>query len=1225
MTRTGGQGAKRTTVTTSGKRASTSGKRARASAPRARSNALPLIAKAVGIPIFALALLAGLLYVRLLQGPITLSFLVQPIETAIGEEMRGVAVRVENVALRLGEGHSLEFELKNVRVADAQDETLALAPSATIALSRKALLHGRFAPESVDLISPRVLVFYGEDGKLSLRFSHPTETAGAPASDKPKTAASGTAASAEAAAASGGLGRIDLIKALSDASARARRLEHASAYLREIGLKSATLIIDNGQRKSVWRVPELQIDLDHRRSRSSIAGRVKVDSLTGPWTLNFRTYEHESSKSLQLAVSVQGLVPRGLARTLPPLAALESLDVPVWGEGKLDLSNTGEILGGTIGIDAAPGTVLLPWLAATPFHIDGAHLEMSYNRAQGRFDIAPSVLVWGDSRLQFTGNIVHAAQGPDGAGWNFDFKSAGGWLGAEPPQLSRLDIDDWSAHGFMAPERGRVVLRQFRVRAGGADITAEGDVSDLGGPMKARLDGRIGPMPASLFKALWPAAIAPRSREWVSRRLIRGQLQGGTFRVVSGAPVETNSPNAERASLTLEGSNLAFELVDGWPLLEAPRALVRLDGQAFEMTVPEGTMAAPDGRKLALKGSLSVDMNEPLPRTGHIALKGQGPLALVLDVLDREPLHALHNSGIALEKVDGRVDAQVTLSMPLGQALKPTDITAEGKIRIIDGRLKQAFGHYDLTSANIAIDLASTASEAKGEMLINGVVAKVAWQHIFAAPPDKQPPMRITANLDDSYRTQLGLDINDIVRGEVGVDITVSRDAGNERRVHFRGDLANAEVILDSVAWHKPRGRAGVFEFDYVKGSGAHPVELQNVKLVGDNVALQGWMGIGADNKVKEFRFPVFSLNVITSLEAHGKVRPDGVWEVFARGPTYDGRDLFRSFFDVAHLTDPNARIRPGLDLTAEVDTVAGFSEGTMRNVRMRMQKRLNKIIGLDARGTLDGGKPFAAVLRSEPGQPRILKADAKDAGQLFKLVGFYPNALGGEMILELNLDGQGAADRTGTLWTRDFVVLGDPIVSEVLQSADGMPQQPAPKGRRGVVRERFQFEQLRVPFSVGHGQFVIHSAYINGPVVGATIRGKVDFRARVLDLGGTYIPLSGLNQILAPVPLLGPLLTGPRGEGMIGITFAIQGAMDDPQVIVNPLALMTPGIFREIMQMTPENPSVLPRAAPGRSGARTGPGTRASSSPPSALPGDGAPESRTPELGGSWSAETKR
>ena len=34
-------------------------------------------------------------------------------------------------------------------------------------------------------------------------------------------------------------------------------------------------------------------------------------------------------------------------------------------------------------------------------------------------------------------------------------------------------------------------------------------------------------------------------------------------------------------------------------------------------------------------------------------------------------------------------------------------------------------------------------------------------------------------------------------------------------------------------------------------------------------------------------------------------------------------------------------------------------------------------------------------------------------------------------------------------------------------------------------------------------------------------------------------------------------------------MTFAIQGPMDQPQVIVNPLAMLAPGIFRDIFQMT--------------------------------------------------------
>src|SRR5262249_23712316 len=123
----------------------------------------------------------------------------------------------------------------------------------------------------------------------------------------------------------------------------------------------------------------------------------------------------------------------------------------------------------------------------------------------------------------------------------------------------------------------------------------------------------------------------------------------------------------------------------------------------------------------------------------------------------------------------------------------------------------------------------------------------------------------------------------------------------------------------------------------------------------------------------------------------------DGIWEVTAKGPTYDGRDLFRSFFDVAHLGGEAVKPRPGLDLNAEIDTVIGYSDATLRNVKMRLQKRGIKLTSLDARGVLEGGKLLIAEVRSD-GQSRRLRAEAMDAGLVFKMVGFYPNAVGGIM-----------------------------------------------------------------------------------------------------------------------------------------------------------------------------------------------------------------------------------
>jgi AsmA-like C-terminal region len=1205
VTRTGAHSRK---ANSSAKRASASGARRRPGA-WGRGGVLFFLAKAVAATLFGVVVVAGLFYVRLMNGPIALNFLVSTFEKGIAEELADKGVHIQSVSLRLSDAGLLQFDLGNVRVIDGTGEPLIMAPSAVVSLSRRALLLGRIAVESLDLVSARLTLFYADDGTLSLKFSPSSH----PATTGPQPDLRGSVAASEPAASSPAdsdwtLGRIDLIRMLSEASARARRGEHVGAYLREVGLRSATVIIDNGTRKTIWHLPEFDLDLDHRRTRSSIAGRAKIESLAGPWEVTFRTYEHVNTNALNLAVSVQNLVPRGLAHSFPQLVGLEGLDLPVSGDAQFVISTAGEVLGGKIVIDAAPGNVALPWLAANPMRIDGARFELSYSSAMRRFDIAPSVLKWGDSRLQFTGTIVHASQGADGPGWHFDLRSTEGSLAPEPPDLQRLPIDAFSVRGLLAPERGKVVLSQFVLRAGGAEVTAHADVSNVGGDVKGQLDAKIGPMSAAVFKTLWPRWVAPLTRTWVVRRLARGDVLGGSFKVVRGAgpsgadwaPVG----NGDRVSFSLEGANLELQVANGWPALEMPRGLLRLEGRSVEFTVPEATMAAADGRKFSLKGSLAIDLDEPMPRTGRLALKGQGPLTLALEMLDQNAQRALQEGGITVAGIEGNVEGSVNVKLPLTPQFEMRDSVVEGRLRISDGKLRNVLGSYDAQGVNLTIELSAAAADAKAEFLIKGVPARATWQRVFDAPAERQPPLRITATLDNSERTQLGLDINDIVQGVVGIDIEVEHDARGERHVHLSADLTNAELFLESLAWRKPTGRPAAFEFDLAKGT-TYPIELRNVKLHGENVAMAGWMGAGADFRVKEFRFPQFSLNVVTSFEAHGKLRSDNVWEVSAKGPVFDGKDMFQSFFDVNVAPDRGAKHRPGLDLRAEVDTVVGFYETSLRGVRLSMHKRAGKMNQLEVRGTFAPNKQFEAGLRHEPGGPRLLVAKSNDAGQTFKLVGFYPHAVGGDMSLEVNLDGQGVAERTGILTASRFQILGDTI------SVQNLPDTPA---RRSVVRERFEFDTLRAPFSVGHGQFILENAAIQGPLVSATMVGKLDFRTRVLQVGGTFTPLSSLNKVFSDIPLFGELLTGPKREGVFAINYALQGGLENPQLIVNPFSAVTPGITRELMQIAPQDPRIVPRKQQPAS--KNEGGVRSSSSP---VAGPGTVQ----DAGGGWSSET--
>ena len=75
-------------------------------------------------------------------------------------------------------------------------------------------------------------------------------------------------------------------------------------------------------------------------------------------------------------------------------------------------------------------------------------------------------------------------------------------------------------------------------------------------------------------------------------------------------------------------------------------------------------------------------------------------------------------------------------------------------------------------------------------------------------------------------------------------------------------------------------------------------------------------------------------------------------------------------------------------------------------------------------------------------------------------------------------------------------------------------------------------------------------------------------FPQTTLALEGTIVPSYTLNSVVGKVPLLGPLLTGGEGQGVFAARYTIKGDDSSPEVMVNPLAMLTPGFLRSLFDV---------------------------------------------------------
>ena len=1166
------------------------------------------------VVLLALALALG--FVRLRHGPISLGFLAGPIERSINAELNGYVARIGDAIIKLTDAGRLEFRLADVSFAEADGDAIASAPLAAVEMSHKALLNGRLVPSRIELIEPRLFLSYAPSTGLSLSFSAATEAGSKPPTPEAAVAESSPLKRLEAAA---------FLQRLTGG----QRDATATSYLRELGLRDATVVVDHDGAKSLWQVPEVAIDLEQRDSRTVISGSARVASEGGSWTAAFHT--EDDNGGVKLHASIRDLVPSAFGASGGPLPFLSRFDLPVGADLLLTVTPQGEIAGGDIALELGKGKVVLSGSEhmRAPLNIEAGLLKLVYDATTGNLTLNPSTLRWGASSATLVGQAAFAAIDGD-EGWRFDVKSVEGTFAAPEFNVPAVPITSLETSGAWSKKRDVLRIDRLALRAGGSDFRLSGDISVRAARPGVNLEAALTETPVRTLKAIWPPFMAPRTREWIGERVESGTMKSLAWRLQSGMFMTGGggqSPGGgEQSSLTVETGPAVFRADKRLPPFSTPRTLVNVVNDALELTLPEAQTTLPSGRTITFK---SVRMTSPdverEPADAELSFRAQSDVAPVLELLSMQPIAVIDAVDPAKLKLQGKVDAQLAMSFPLVADLQKSQIRFNGKAKLTDGKAQNVIGDRDVQGATVAFDFANGGVEAKGEALVSGVLAKIAWQRIIDAPDEQQPPLRITTTLDNADRTQLGLDLNHMLHGEVPVDIQVTPAvAGGETKVHVRADLTNAELILDAISWEKPPGRGAFAEFDVAAVAG-NKHELQNFRVAGDNIAIEGWAGIGADQKLREFYFPEFSVNVVTRLKVQGALGNDGVWNIKASGPTFDGKDFFRALLSVGRVSanqDPPGKSRSGIDLEANVDTVLGHGEVSLRGLKLTLARRAGKLTALDARGTLDGGAPVAAVLDKDSAGQRRIRVDSTDAGRLFKLTGFYPNIQGGRVQIEVNVEGEGAAEKTGTLWVRDFRVLGDSVIAEVVSSVDeGRPPigGTAPRGSKRVVREVFEFDTMRVPFSVGHGQFVMEDAYVRGPLLGATIRGKVDYKTEKMSLGGTYIPLQGLNNAFGQIPLLGQILSGPRGEGIFGITFAIQGAMANPQVIVNPLSLVTPGIFREVFQMTPQDPKVLPRKNDSKSAS---PAPRSSSAP--AMSGPTQDNGMAATIDG-WSSETKR
>ena len=1134
------------------------------------------------VPLAGLGLAAADLHEAMLRAPVPVDFLIGTIENAVNRQSTPLKVKIGNASLHYDGGDQAPgFLLTNIEINWPDGRPLAKVPKASVSLNWVHFLSGSFEPSSITLIGSHFGVAFAAGAGLQLR----TETGNPEAA---KDSASTVGAAQVGQPGSQPSSRIDATPTVLPAaldpvailSAIINRPRHTGGSPpATLHIRDALLDIAGSGRSVPWHIPSFDFRLGSQANHDILVGSGDVVAPSGPFHATL-TAERPESGELLITTALDHVVPADFADLNPALNPLAPALLPVGGEATMAFSVDGSLTRLDMNVGLGHGQFEVGGACSDSFKLDQGGLHIKYLKGTGRIELLPSDIRSNGSSATVSGVAIvsHDAAGKDR--WQYNLQLANASVADPQHGLAAAVIDSWSARGTVTPSSGEAVLDRLAMQAGDLRLAMAGRVSSAG----VEFEARVAAASAGLVLRLWPACFQTFARNWAFTNVQSGTISKGHMRVSLDAEglrrlrLTGKAPD-ESATAEFEVDDVAFTYAAGLPPVVATHGKMQFTGSQFTADLPEAASQMPSGSVLTITDARYAVANflDPSPR-GKITLKATGPVETALEYLDGIPLGPIKSSRGRFTDLTGEFAGTLNLELPVTRLPQPGDIALKASATLSAVKLAHPIGGFDLQSGTIDLEATETSLRADGDLLVNGVTTKLLWSRAFGPDAAAPPPIRLLATLDANDREQLGILVNHVVSGDVPVILDVAAGVPVEGMpyAHVEANLAQAELVLDTLAWRKPAGDAATLTFDVLAGD-AGKTRLDAFRLVGEKVAINGTVELSTDHQLSAFHFPDFSVNVVTRLDVSGWMRPDKVLEVTAHGSYFEGRDFFRSLFSVGQIASralPPSKATNGLDLTADIDTIRGDSQVALHGVHVHAERRQGNLTALTAKGKLDDGSLIGVRLDHGKGQPRLLRAQAEDAGQAFKLIGLYPGLEGGSASLEVNLDGQGGAEKTGTLWARRFSILGDPVVKQVLTGTQSVGQEI------GVPedRPRFDFDRMRVSFSVGSGQLVLNDMFINGPELGATLRGRIDYTGQTVQLGGTYVPLYGLNSMFGGLPIIGQLLVGRNGEGLLGITFAVQGPLAKPEVVVNPVSAVAPGIFRQIFEIGPEAPRIEPR-----------------------------------------------
>ena len=792
--------------------------------------------------------------------------------------------------------------------------------------------------------------------------------------------------------------------------------------------------------------------------------------------------------------------------------------------------------------------------------IDRAEFDLQWDATRQAL-VAPFQIFSGGNRITLLAQLTPPRESV--AGWALKITGGSAVLASSSRDPDALVLNRIQVGLRIDPDKQRIDVEQGEIGNMDLGLAISGGLDYSSGEPRLALGIAGTRMSVAAMKRLWPSFISPKVHAWVSENILSGTVE----RVV----IATNAPIATLKTIgpPIPDDGLAIEISgNGAEIRPVARPAadqdadvrVRITGRTATVTVGRGNIDVSAGRRLAISSGLfevpDHYMDAPASR---VRFRIDGSVAAAAELLNRERLRDYAGSPIDPGTSRGNLTAYVTMSMPLKPDLPAGSAQYAMNLEVNNFSAERLVMGQKVEAPALRVRADNQGYVLRGDVKINGIPALLEYRK---QRDQSEAEVRVAATLDEAGRARLGFDLGGYVSGPVPVKINGRVPLeGGDSRYSVEADLTQARIDRLLPGWIKPAGRQARMSF--IMTSRPQSMRLDDLSIEGPGLLVKGTVECDGTGDILAANLTNFNLSDGDKATLRAERGPDGALRVMVRGDVYDGRGFIKSSMSgPAPGQAKNAKLKD-IDVDVRLGTVAGFHGETLRNVDLKMSRRNGNIMSFSLAARLGRDTPLTGDLRGRAGGRNVIYVETKDAGALFRFSDTYPKIFGGEM----------------------WMAMDPPTAAN--SPAGRHPQHPRlHDARRADARSRrlrqcrrdrartqsannpgVEFSRMRVEFTRTHGRFAIHEGVVRGPMIGATAEGHIDYLREEVRMRGTFVPFFGLNNMFGQIPVFGLFLGGGSNEGLVGLTYEVVGPPGAPVLRVNPISVVTPGLFRKFME----------------------------------------------------------